>query len=123
LILCEGLLIYFSREQVGALADDLAARATFRAWTIDIASPGLLAMLEKRVGDRLQHAGAPFKFAPPEGPAFFDAHGWRVAEVRSVLKAAAQINRLSFFMRMMARLPEKQPPGSRPWSAVCLLTR
>jgi methyltransferase (TIGR00027 family) len=123
LILSEGLLIYFARDEVAALADDLAACGTFRSWVVDIASPGLVAMMAKQIGERLQHAGAPFKFGPPEGPAFFERHGWRVADVQSVLKAAARIKRLTWLMRLAALLPEQQPPGSRPWSAVCLLTR
>src|SRR5262249_81560 len=43
-VLTEGLLIYFSREEVGVFADDLGAQPTFRHWILDIASPGLLKM-------------------------------------------------------------------------------
>src|SRR2546422_39764 len=50
LVVTEGLLIYLTREQVAALADDLAAQPSFRWWLLDIASPGLLKMLEKTWG-------------------------------------------------------------------------
>ncbi len=57
LVVTEGLLIYLTREQVAALADDLAAQPSFRWWLLDIASPGLLKMLEKTWG-RAVAAGA-----------------------------------------------------------------
>jgi hypothetical protein len=44
--------------------------------------------------------------------------------VRSVLKAAAKLNRLSLFLRVIAMLPASNgPQGSRPWSAAVLLAR
>ncbi|HTK28889.1 MAG TPA: class I SAM-dependent methyltransferase [Vicinamibacterales bacterium] len=123
LILSEGLLIYFTPDDVAALARDLAACPTFQGWVFDIASPGLLAMLEKQIGDRLRAAGAPFRFAPPEGPAFFEAYGWHPASVESVLKTAARLRRLPLFLRLIAMLPDEKPPRKRPWSAVCRLAR
>jgi methyltransferase (TIGR00027 family) len=124
LVLSEGLLIYLDREQVEALARDLAAVASFRHWAIDICSPGLLKMLQERGGQMIAAAGAPYKFAPAEGPAFFESGGWRPLEVRSVLKAAAKLNRLSLFLRVIAMLPASNgPQGSRPWSAAVLLAR
>lgn len=124
LIITEGLLIYLSEEGVGSLARDLAAQRGFKYWIIDLASPGLLRMMQKQLGGPLKQAGAPLKFAPQEGPSFFLQHGWRVVEVRSMLKTAAEIKRLSFWMRLMARLPDSggsQP--SRPWSGICLLEK
>jgi len=41
-----------------------------------------------------------------------------------MLKAAAQLKRLSFLMRLMALLPASTGrQGSRPWGGVCLLAR
>jgi hypothetical protein len=43
-------------------------------------------------------------------------------EVQSLLKNAAQLNRLSFFLRLVALLPENEKSRrDRPWSGVCLL--
>jgi methyltransferase (TIGR00027 family) len=123
LVLTEGLLIYFSAGEVGALAEDLAATRTFRHWVIDLSSPALMAMMQKEMGDRLTQAGAPFKFAPDDGPHFFERHGWRAADVRSMLKSAAKINRLSLMFRLLALLPESAKPWSRVWSGICLLAR
>jgi len=120
LIITEGLLIYLSPEAAGALAADLAVPATFHSWIVDIASPGLLRMLRKRMTSQLNEA-APFKFAPEEGPAFFAQRGWKPVEVRSLLKNAARLKRLSFFLRLVALLPESDKSRrDRPWSGVCL---
>jgi methyltransferase (TIGR00027 family) len=121
LIITEGLVIYLTTDAVSELAADLAARPSFASWIVDIASPGLLRMLRKRMASQLSQA-APFKFAPEEGPRFFERYGWKPVEVQSLLKNAAQLKRLSFFLRMVALLPENEKSRrNRPWSGVCLL--
>ena len=122
LVITEGLLVYFSREEVGAFAADLAAVPAFQHWIVDVASPGLLKMLQKGMGQQLQHANAQLKFAPEEGPEFFAAYGWRPVDVRSTLRTAAQLKRVNLWMRFLALLPESNgKQGSRPWSGICLL--
>jgi hypothetical protein len=80
--------------------------------------------MQKSSGVILDRANAPFKFAPPEGPGFFEAHGWRVKEVRSLLKTAARLKRLSPFMRLLSLLPESNgKQGRTPWSGICLMTK
>ena len=124
LVVSEGLLIYLMPDEVCALGKDLAAPASFRHWIADIASPGLIAMLKERIGAHVQQAGAPFLFAPPEGPAFFEACGWKAIEIGSMLKTARKLNRLPLFLRMIAMLPESSgAQGSQPWSAVCVFDR
>jgi methyltransferase (TIGR00027 family) len=122
LVITEGLLIYFDREAVAALAADLAAVRTFQHWALDIASPGLLQMLQKGMGQQIQQGNAELNFAPREGPGFFAPHGWVPVEVESMLKTGARLRRLNPWMRFLSLLPEsKGGQGSRPWSAVCLL--
>lgn len=124
LIATEGLLIYLSPAQVGSLARDLASHSPFQTWVIDIASPGLLKMMSRRSGKAIADAGAPFCFAPVEGPDFFRPLGWTPAHIASLLKTAKEINRLSWFMRLMASLPEQpQRRPERPWSAVVELVK
>jgi methyltransferase (TIGR00027 family) len=124
LIITEGLLIYFTPEEVAALAQDLAAPAGFRHWVMDIASPGLRRMLEKHAGRFVGAGGAKFQFAPMEGPPFFERHGWKPVDIRGMLKTAAKLGRLKFGFRLLALLPEsKGKQGNRPWSAVCMLAR
>lgn len=123
LINSEGLLIYLNRDDVAGLAKDLAAPATFQSWILDLASPGLLRMLAKRMAKQLSNA-APFKFAPPEGPDFFIPYGWKPVDVRSLLKNAARLKRLSPFMRLIALLPETEKARrDRPWAGVCLFKK
>ena len=120
LIITEGLLIYLTPEAVGRLATDLSEPTTFHSWIADLPSPGLLRMLRKRMASQLSQA-APFKFAPEEGPRFFEPYGWKPVEVQSFLKNAAQLKRLSFFLRLMALLPETEKSRrDRPWSGACL---
>jgi methyltransferase (TIGR00027 family) len=123
LILTEGVLLYLSEQEVGALASDLSAVTGFDHWVLELVSPGLLRMLQKRLGP-LQEANVLPKFAPNAGPHFFEPWGWRPAVVHSLLKTAARLKRLSFPMRLMALLPESSgAQGSRPWQGVCLLER
>lgn len=122
LVITEGLLIYFSDNEVASLAQDLAAIPSLRSWILDIASPGLLKILKKRMGPQIERGGAQLKFGPADGPDFFTARGWRAVEVRSMLKTAAKLKRLSPWMRFVSLMPEsKGKQGSRPWSGVCLL--
>jgi methyltransferase (TIGR00027 family) len=123
-VMTEGLLIYLDGTQVASLARDLAAVPSFRTWIVDLASPGLVKLMTQRGGDMIAAAGAPFKFAPPEGPVFFEPLGWLPAEVGSLLKTASRLRRLPLFLKLISLLPEpaKRPP-TRPWSGVVRLER
>jgi len=124
LVITEGLLVYLSREDVGVFAEDLARPAAFQRWVFDLASPGLLKMMQKQIGGPLNRAGAPLKFGPPEGPEFFAPHGWKPLDVRSQFKTAATLKRLPFPLRLFALLPQPdRPRGHQPWSGVCLVGR
>jgi methyltransferase (TIGR00027 family) len=121
LIITEGFVMYLSPNEVGELAGDLAAPPSFQRWVLDLASPGLLNMLQKKLGAQLSQAGAPFKFGPPEGPNFFTPFGWKPIDVRSLFKTASRMKRLPLFLWMMSFLPEaKGPKGSNIWSGICL---
>jgi methyltransferase (TIGR00027 family) len=98
LVVTEGLLIYLTAEEVGALAKDLSGQSSFHWWLIDLASPRLLNIMERQWGRAVAKGNAPFKFAPPEGTDFFRPFGWREAEFRSALEEARRLNRE---MRMM----------------------
>jgi methyltransferase (TIGR00027 family) len=118
----EGLLIYFTPEQVGSLAVDLAAGTNYQTWVIDLASPGQLRLMQRSTGKQLSEAGAAFKFGPAEGPGFFLPIGWKAREVQGFLKTAAQLNRAP--VELLALLPEpKGLPGNYPWTGVCLLQK
>lgn len=123
-VLTEGLLIYLERAQVADLATELAAVHNFRWWVLDLASPGLLKWMAGTWGDAVHRAGAPFRFAPEEGPEFFAARGWQPREILSSFHTAARLRRLPLFLRLLALLP--QPRTFRPhrvWSGLCLFER
>jgi len=110
LITTEGLLIYLTAEQVGTLASDLHAPASFNWWLIDIASPQLLVIMEKYWGKSLHAGNAPFQFAPAEGTRFFEQHGWREIEFRSAMEEAQRLKRempMMWFWRFLGRLRSK----------------
>ncbi len=124
LILSEGLMIYFNREQAAALAEDLAGPSSFETWILDLVSPALLAVMKKRMGAHLEAAGAPLEFGPEEGPEFFVPHGWKPARVQSLLHVAARVKRLPLWMWPFALFPDRFPThGKRPWGGACLLVR
>jgi methyltransferase (TIGR00027 family) len=122
LVISEGLIIYLTSEEVGGLAEDLAHQSSFKYWLLDLASPGLLKMMQKKMGQPLAQASAPLKFAPPEGPEFFKAHGWRTREVRSMFRTAGSLKRLPLMLSFFYRLQKSDAfQANRPWSGACLL--
>ena len=124
LIVTEGLVVYLAPEEVVTLAEDLASTPAFNRWALDMTSPALLRMMQASMGKDLQQAGAPFKFAPDQGPAFFERHGWKPVEVHSLLHTAAKLRRLPWKMRLVAFLPD--PAGrspQSPWGGVCLFEK
>lgn len=123
LVLTEGLLIYLSPDEVRSCAADIAAVPACRHWLLDMVSPGLLTRLQRGIGRQLEGAGAPLRFGPLEGPAFFAPQGWRAIDVQSLVKSAARLGRLPLAMRAISWLPEPPQPGKRPWGGVVLLER
>ena len=122
LVISEGLVIYLADYEAAELALDLSTPLSFRRWVTDLTSPALLKMLQKSIGGALAAADSPLKFAPREGPEFFDRCGWKLVETHSLLHTAAKLKRLSFAMRLLSLLPD---PGGhkpdKPWGGVCLL--
>jgi methyltransferase (TIGR00027 family) len=118
----EGLLIYFSADEVASLAKALAVGEHFRNWVIDLASPGQLKLMQRTTGKQLSEAGAAFKFGPPEGANFFSPFGWMPSDIQGLLKTAAQFKRAP--AELLSLLPEPRPPFTNyPWTGVCLLER
>ena len=121
LAICEGLLIYFTEEQVADLGRDLAA-AEFDYWLLDLASPALLKMLQMTTGRTTAEAGAPLQFAPKERTAFFEPLGWKAAEVHSTFDTAFALGRIP---QELLAAPPPVIPGVEGefWSGACLLER
>lgn len=122
-VLTEGLLIYFSSDQVASFARDLSSGSHFESWVIDLASPGQLRLMQRTSGAQLSEAGAAFKFGPPEGAKFFAGHGWKPTEVHGLLKTAAQFKRSPKGLLPMNVDSLEGVPANFPWTGVCLLTK
>lgn len=127
LVITEGLLVYLGPEQVATLAQDLHARPTFRWWLLDLGSPQLLKFIEKSWGKTLRAGGAPFRFAPAEGTAFFKPHGWNEVQYRSIFEESIRLKRsfpMARFWRWVMRFyPKKKREEARRFSGIVLLER
>lgn len=124
LVLSEGLLVYLAPEDVAALSRDLH-QPHFRFWLTDLASPRVLRMMNRAWGKRMQAAGAPFRFAPAEGNAFFLPHGWRELEFHDLLPESRRLNRrmpadwlIRFWETVM---PRRTARKLKEWSSGTLL--
>jgi methyltransferase (TIGR00027 family) len=122
LVVTEGLLGYLDETAVSALSRALA-QAKVRWWAFDVAAPANLELMRKGMGVHLTNA--PMHFAPCNGVAFFEARGWAVTDMRSVVREAARLRRAPFLVRIMASLKEPDPrkPGKAVWSAVARIVR
>lgn len=127
LFVAEGLLVYLDAEQVGALADDLAAVGAARSWLIDLAHPQLLQWMSRRWGRVVAEGGAPFKFGPADGTGFFAPHGWREREFRGAMTEAARLKREmpgAWFYKILGLFASpKQREIFRRFSGIVLLER
>jgi O-methyltransferase involved in polyketide biosynthesis len=122
LVISEGLIVYLTSEDVGALAEDLSRQTSFKYWLLDLTSPGLLKMMQKKMGQPLAQASAPLIFGPSEGPDFFKAHGWQPLEVRSMFHTAGGLKRLPLLFSFFYRLQKSEKfQANRPWGGTCLL--
>lgn len=101
LVVCEGLLVYLTPNEVAALGRDLAERAAIRWWLVDLAGPLFLQWGMRTLGHQLSAASASFQFAPPEGPDVFRPLGWEPIEVRSAWDDARRLGRESWFLHLM----------------------
>jgi len=127
LAVTEGLLAYLTEEQVASLSEDLHAPAAMRLWLIDIASPRLKKMLDRKVGKHVEAANAPFRFAPASGTKFFEPHGWREREFRSTFEEGLRLHRtmrLAWLFQLLGRLgPPARREEMRRMGGIVLLER
>ena len=127
LIVTEGLLIYLTAEQVGALATDLHAAGSARWWIIDIAHPRLLAMMNKMWGKSVAAGNAPFQFAPADGTKYFEKFGWKEAVFRSSMEEAKRLDRqmsgMWFWGPIMKLYPKRMREAFRRFSGAVVLER
>jgi methyltransferase (TIGR00027 family) len=119
-VLTEGVLIYLSAKDVAGLASELSGLNNFRAWVLEIVSPEVLQNMKLTSGVRIDTEEAPFQFGPAEGPNFFKPYGWKVGEVRGVLKTAVKLGRTPIEPQLSHLVPDS-PDSGLPWIGVCVL--
>jgi hypothetical protein len=120
----QSLLIYLNDEAVQSLGRDLASCASIRWWILEIASPAILLMMQRSMGEELAHA--PLKFAPPNGVAFFEALGWKTLDIYSIVREAVRFGRAPLFLRLFSVFPQPDPRKLGPrnrWSGVVRFER
>jgi methyltransferase (TIGR00027 family) len=122
-VITEGLVLYLEESVVKGFSADLAACPAIRHWVLDVNSPRVNADLRRSMGKTLSNA--PFKFAPSNGLAFFEALGWQPREARSLFREGLRFKRIPLWMRPFALFPDPDPRalGNKPWSAVVRLER
>jgi methyltransferase (TIGR00027 family) len=127
LVVTEGLLVYLTADQVTTLASDLHAMPSFGWWLIDLGSPRLLKMMNKRWGHAVKEAKAPFQFAPAEGTEFFRPLGWRELQYRGTMEEAQRLKRemaMMWFWRFLGRFyPARTRAEFQRMSGIVLLGR
>ena len=129
LVVTEGLLIYLSPSEVGALASDLHSQPSFGRWVIDLASPRLLKMMMKSWGKEVASGNAPFQFAPANGTNFFRDFGWEERAFYSTMEEAERLDRemksrMMWLWKLMGRLsPERMREEFRRMSGIVVLER
>jgi methyltransferase (TIGR00027 family) len=127
LVVSEGLLIYLSPEDVGALARDLHAASHFQWWLFDLASPRLLVMMKKMWGQSVNAGNAPFRFAPTENTRFFEPFGWVEREYHPSMDDAQRLHRemsMMWLWRFLGKLgPKARREEFKRFSGIVLLER
>ncbi|OHV05076.1 class I SAM-dependent methyltransferase [Mycobacterium talmoniae] len=115
-VITEGLLLYLSQQQAGALAEDLH-RKEIGGWITDVIAPAIVRRMMRQMPSLDK---APMMFEPTDGVAFFEQRGWSVGTVQSILKYARRWRRLPAALRPVAYLPDPNPRrlSHAPWSGV-----
>jgi methyltransferase (TIGR00027 family) len=123
LAVTEGLLVYLTPEQVGAIALSLYAQPSFRWWLIELASKSALQQIEKSMGNQTVPGKPQLQFAPAAGSDFFRQYGWEPVEFHSFFEAAQRLNRGALPKSLLTQLSAKHWEILRKMSGFVLLKR
>jgi methyltransferase (TIGR00027 family) len=120
-VITEGLLLYLSEQQVGALTDDLRCNE-IGGWITDLIAPLIVREMMRQMPSLDK---APMTFEPRDGVAFFERRGWSVGTVRTIHKYAGRWKRMPTLLRPAAHIPDCNPRklAYLPWSAVVRFDR
>lgn len=113
LVITEGLLIYLRDEHVRALAADLHAIPTFKAWAADVAAEEALAYMQRTYNRALAVADARMQWALPAAGGWFEPLGWRERAFHSYLEAGRAYGREMPYAWLLRLLAIVAPAGRR----------
>ncbi|WP_299412119.1 SAM-dependent methyltransferase [Acaryochloris sp. IP29b_bin.148] len=107
IVITEGLLGYWTETQVASLASHLSQQHYIHGWILELAAPTVLRGWQRQYShtlyDQYVANGKPaFKFAPHQGPAFFQTWGWQVAHQYDVLDKLSHLQRATPLVHLRA---------------------
>lgn len=124
LVLCEGLLSYFSPSEVGVLARDLHAVPGVRGWIFDHTTPFLIDLAARTWPAAAGRPGE--RFAPDDVGGFFAAHGWGIARAVQTGETAAAFGRVApwpALAELIELLPVPEMADREHWRSGCVLLK
>jgi len=113
LVITEGLLSYLEPDEVASLADDLHAQPALVEWLADVPGPQVIGRVRNADDEFKEEGQARARFAPEEGTAFFEPHGWREAEFVDLFMEAPKLGRDSLLGRVLRLLMRLLPRDKR----------
>jgi len=115
LVLTEGVIPYLTEAAVGALAEDLRTLPGV-SWIVDYFAPQTLPFRKRLRASRAMRA-APFQFEPPDWFGFFDARGWRAADIKYLALEGERLGRpapLPPLLKVAVRVSKLLRPPETP---------
>jgi len=112
LVLTEGVLGYLEPQLVAELAGDLRDCSACMAWVTDLIGANITEGV-RNVGKELRPEDARTRFAPADGTAFFEPHGWREGEYVDFFLDAPSIGREALAGRALRAVVERLPEEKR----------
>lgn len=106
LVLTEGLLLYLQRDQVAALANDLAAQPACACWVTDLLSVEGQRRSAAIYKKPFAASGIAVRFGVEDSSAFFAELGFAEVESRSTIHEAYKLQRLSRLYTWMIALTQ-----------------
>ncbi len=92
LVICEGVLTYFSSGQIDSLVKDLGGFPCFKFWLHDFYSRKVIQRLQKEWIGQFS-SDAIFHFDPEDWFQFFEDRGWKVVQWTTVADESRRLNR------------------------------
>jgi methyltransferase (TIGR00027 family) len=112
LVVTEGLLGYLSRDDVAALATDLAAHPAFAEWITDLIGAQVTARVRDAAKD-LKDGTVPVLFAPAENTRFFRPYGWKERDFRDAFEEMVRLGRSGLLGALLHALVPVMPRKMR----------